>query len=76
MSYDVLRREKTVGVPCPVDVEADQISAVVEAVNGGGPDAVWVVDRLPLRVLQQIGQQEAVIKSERLIQVGVSRFLI
>src|SRR5713226_5394841 len=56
----VLLCEKPVGVPGTVDVEADQVSAVIDAVDGGGPDALWVVDRLPVRVRQRIGQQEAV----------------
>src|SRR5260221_8321736 len=59
-SYLRLTREKTVGVPGTVDVEADELTVIVEAVDGGRPDAVGVVDRLPVRILQRIGQYEAV----------------
>ena len=63
--------EKTVGVPGAVDVEADQISVVVEAVDGGGPNTVWVVDRLPLGMRQRSGQQEAVHLA-RAVDIGAS----
>jgi hypothetical protein len=53
-------REKTVGVPVAVNVEADELAVVVEAVDGGGPDAVGVVDQLEVRVMQGVGQDEAV----------------
>ena len=57
---DLVSCEKPIGVPGTVDVEADQFSVVVEAVDDGGSHAVWVIDRLPVRIIQQMGQQEAV----------------
>lgn len=53
-------REKSVGVPVAVNVEADELTIVVDAVDGGGPDAVGVVDRLEVRMVQGVGQDEAV----------------
>ena len=52
-------REKTVCVPVAVNVEADELTVVVEAVDGG-PDAVGVVDRQEVRMVQGVGQYEAV----------------
>ena len=42
--YVLLAGEKSVSVPVAIDVEADQLSIVIEAVDNSGPDAVGVVD--------------------------------
>jgi hypothetical protein len=59
-NHILLACEEPVGVPGAVDVEANQLSEVVDAVDGGRPDAVRVVDRLKVRIGHRIGQQEAV----------------
>jgi hypothetical protein len=59
-NHVLLACEEPVGVPGAVHVEANQLSEVVDAVDGGRPDAVRIVDRLPVRMGHRVGQQETV----------------
>ena len=43
-SYVLHACEKSVGIPGAIDVEADQLIFVIEPIDGGGPDAVRVID--------------------------------
>jgi hypothetical protein len=52
--------EKSVSISIAIDVEADEITVVIEAIDGGGANAVGGVDGLPLGMLRWIGQQELV----------------
>ena len=52
--------EKSIGISIAIDVEADLITVVIEAINGGGANAVGGVDGLPLGMMRWIGQQEPV----------------
>lgn len=59
-SYIVLclASKETIGIVAAIDVEANQVSIVVEAIDSCGANAVWVVDGLPASMVQWAGQQK------------------
>src|ERR1700722_13986574 len=54
------RGQEPVGVAGLVDVEADELAEVVDAVDHGRADPIRFVDRDPLRVVQRVREHEAV----------------
>ncbi len=58
--YNLFVCEEAIGVASAVNVEANELSFVVDAVDNGGADAVGVVNGFPFGVVQRAAQQEAV----------------
>ncbi len=52
--------EEAVGVAVSIDIEANELTPVVEAVDSGGANTVGIIDGHPVGIVQGTGQQEAV----------------
>lgn len=52
--------EEAIGVAVTFDIEANELTFVVEAINGGGANAVGIIDGCPVSIVQGAGQEETV----------------